>query len=296
MSVYLTIPHVAINKLIGWGHRPKPRDYHYRLEFADVGELAVYYSPLLRDTKVLSMSIEELELTTTVEQLRVRRDIGGGGSGASGAVILSAIGVYYLTGRHDKTYEYPLLIAKTITANGARRHAAFAFGALDEAALRDQLAQPLHDWAEAYVRARVAELTDRPVAIGQLDAIYSTVDRMQARDILTGRQALALRSHASAPFVTEMIRQLRTNTTAGNDAARIRAQVEDMRKRGRLTADQTAQITHLITSQRPAVPASPRSHRLELVQTLADLRSSGALTESEFQAEKARLLQADEPQ
>ena len=74
--------------------------------------------------------------------------------------------------------------------------------------------------------------------------------------------------------------------------------IESMRARRLFTDDQAERLLTVLRDVAPpdAVPApqEPKDEgddRIGKLKTLADLRDSGALTEAEFQAEKARLLQ-----
>jgi hypothetical protein len=70
--------------------------------------------------------------------------------------------------------------------------------------------------------------------------------------------------------------------------------IDKMRSRGMLLPDHHARLeTYLATrGPRPVEPSDAISaaDRVTQLKTLADLRASGALTDAEFQAEKARLL------
>lgn len=89
----------------------------------------------------------------------------------------------------------------------------------------------------------------------------------------------------------------RTAVVAGTASAvngRVqRRQAEKFAERdAQIAADrQQAYAQQAAPAAAPAPAASSEEDRLARLQQLADLRSSGALTEAEFAAEKARVLQ-----
>lgn len=88
----------------------------------------------------------------------------------------------------------------------------------------------------------------------------------------------------------------RTAVVAGTASAvngRVqRRQAEKFAERdAQIAADrQQAYAQQTAPAPAPAAPAAPAEDRLASLQQLADLRASGALTEEEFAAEKARIL------
>ena len=73
----------------------------------------------------------------------------------------------------------------------------------------------------------------------------------------------------------------------------VTAKINNLRQRGRLTDLQAQQIhAQLASLTAPAADERTIAIRIRQVRALAQLRQTGALSETEFQAEKARILTA----
>ena len=109
--------------------------------------------------------------------------------------------------------------------------------------------------------------------------------------MLDPTQSLILCSHASRPFVSAVSQSLRNGRTTPSEAQQLRTRIDELHRARRLTDTQAQEIRQLsdpISSPRPRPPTSEA--QLGQIELLATLRSTGALTEQEFQAEKSRLL------
>jgi hypothetical protein len=120
---------------------------------------------------------------------------------------------------------------------------------------------------------------------------YKRIDQMKARGMLTGREAIALASNASRPFIAALISRIQTGEVDQAEAQQLTDQIEQLQKDGRLTGRQAQQVHEQL-----AHDAAERTRRQRAAQhqpqlrALAELRRSGAITETEYQAERARLL------
>jgi hypothetical protein len=290
MTVYGSFAGASILELLGWGKVVDPDDRHYRIELADVDELAVYRPSLFGEKKMLSMSIEHLEVTTWTRQTTTGGGFIGGGFGITGA-LLGIAQARIMNALTRETHEDTVLGAFLTLPNGTQRHAAFGFRKLDESDLRDTLATTVHDWADGYVQATLSSLTPRAPAESDLQATYAKIDQMRERAMLDPTQALILCSPASSPFVAAVLQSLRSGKTTPAEAQQLRSKIDELHRARRLTDNQAQEIRQLldpISSPRPRTPTSET--RLRQIELLAELRSTGALTEQEFQAEKSRLL------
>lgn len=190
MSPYLSLPRARIVHLKGWGQIADPSADHFRVELADVGELAVYRPGLLREKKIISMSIAHLSLTANTQQATTGGGYVGGGFGVLGA----ALGIYQariLNSLSKRTREYTLLGAYTTLPNGAHRDAVFAFQNLDESQVRDKLAAAIAAWSDGYVTATLNTYREQPIHDSDLQATYAEIDQMHERGML-GRAAAIL--------------------------------------------------------------------------------------------------------
>lgn len=293
MTVYGSFPNASIIELMGWGKAVDRDDRHYRIEFTDVGELAVYRPSLLGEKKMLSMSIEHLELATWTKQTTTGGRFIGGGFGITGALL--GIGqARALNALTRETHEDTVLGAFITLPNGTHRHAAFGFRKLDESDLRDTLAATVHDWADGYVRHGLADLTSAVIGESDLGQAYAKIDQMRERAMLDSQQALILCSHASRPFVAAIVQGLHAGKTGHQEASQIRRKIDELHGARRLTDNQAREIVDLLAPIITATTRKPTSEaRLRQMELLAELRSTGALTEQEFQTEKQRLLEAN---
>jgi hypothetical protein len=111
MTVHLSLRRAHILRLTGWGKIPDPEKDHFRVEFADVGELAVYRPSLLGEKKLLSMSIEHISLTVGTTQITTGEKWVGGGVGIGGA-LSGSFQAEVLNSLTRHTNEYTLLTAQ----------------------------------------------------------------------------------------------------------------------------------------------------------------------------------------
>ena len=100
-------------------------------------------------------------------------------------------------------------------------------------------------------------------------------------------------SEASKPFIDAITARLQSGSLDQTQIKNVTAEINNLRQRGRLT-DLQAQRIHAqfatLTARAAAQPTG--AIRIRQVQALAQLRQTGALSETEFQAEKARMLGA----
>ena len=290
MSVHLAL-HGSIPRMLGWGRASPPKGV-VRVELRDPGELAVVRLRHLRDQELLSISITELQLNTNTTQIITGGGFIGGGIGITGAVAGIAT-AKALNAISRQQHEHTFLIAHQQLPNGARRELTITFPTLTESDLRDQLAAAIGPWADHYI-ATITHDTLDPLGYGDdLQGAYDQIDRMRQRGMLTGGQALALASHASRPFIAAILDRLDAHQIPFPEAQHLTEQITTLRHEQRITATQARQI-HDRLLEIPAPLTEPPTSRIAQLQALAQLRSTGALTETEFQAEKTRILQQPE--
>ena len=290
MSPHLTL-HAAISRMVGWGRASPPKG-PVRLELRDPGQLTIFGLRRLRDRELLSISIGELQLNTNTAQVMTGGGFVGGGVGITGAVAGMAT-AKALNAVSRQRYEHTLLIAHQLLPNGARREITFTFATLSEAQLRDQLTATLTPWADSYIATITNQSLD-PLGYGDnLQASYDQIDRMRHRGVLDDRQALTLASHTSRPFIAAILGRLDAHQVPFPEAQQIATHITALQRDRRVTTDQARQVQDRLL-EIPAPPTEPATSRIAQLQALAELRKTGALTEPEFQAEKARILQ--EPQ
>jgi hypothetical protein len=171
--------------------------------------------------------------------------------------------------------------------NGARRLAIFHLPELSESDLRDQPMAGIQSWAGAYVQARLAQQVEGD----SLAAAYKQIDQMKTRGMLNDREAVALASNASRPFIAALTSRIQTGEVNQAEAQQLTGQIEKLQRDGRLTADQAHHV-HELLAQQAAEQTRRRlaaEHQPQLA-VLAELRRSGAISQAEYQTEKARLL------
>jgi hypothetical protein len=149
----------------------------------------------------------------------------------------------------------------------------------------------------AYVGAMTANRPEGPCLEGTLDRQYATIDAMHARQTIEEQDARALKSNASRPFIAALVAQIQSGQVARHDVQRIITQINDMHRAGEISTRQAKHVRALAdpilnppqpTRTQPS-PGMDDATRVELLETLAHLRNTGALTENEYQAEKQRL-------
>jgi hypothetical protein len=127
---------------------------------------------------------------------------------------------------------------------------------------------------------------------------------MRQHGILDTVQARDLCAYASQPFVTALTDRIASHAASPQEAARVRAQVDDLRRHGRLSDAQARQIhdclAQVVDPQRPKVEVAepprtrpPTERQRRQLAALAALQSLGAMSETTFEAERARILSAD---
>ena len=286
MSAHLAL-HATISRMLGWGRASPPKG-PVRIELRDPGQLAVFHLRRLRDRELLTMSITDIQLNTNTAQVVSGGGFRGGGIGIAGAVTGIAT-AKSLNAISRQQHEHTLLTIHELLPNGARREVTFTFATLSESQLRDQLAA-IGPWADHYIAAVTQDSPD-PLGYGDdLQGAYGQIDRMHHRGVLSDSQALKFSSHVSGPFVTAIVGRLDAHQVPFPEAQQIAARVTSLERDHRVTADQARQI-HDRLLEIPAPPTEPPTSRIAQLQALAELRSTGALTEAEFQAEKTRILQ-----
>ena len=290
MSAHLAL-HASISRMLGWGRASPPKG-PVRIELRDPGQLAVFHLRRLRDRELLTMSITDIQLNTNTAQVVSGGGFRGGGIGIAGAVTGIAT-AKALNAISRQQHEHTLLTAHELLPNGARREVTFTFATLSESQLRDQLAAAIGRWADHYI-ATITQNSPDPLGYGDdLQSAYGQIDRMHHRGVLSDGQALTLASHASRPFVAAILGRLDAHQVPFPEAQQIAARITSLERDHRVAADQARQI-HDRLLEIPAPPTEPPTSRIAQLQALADLRSTGALTEPEFQAEKTRILQQPE--
>jgi Short C-terminal domain len=95
-------------------------------------------------------------------------------------------------------------------------------------------------------------------------------------------------------FVQRFVREIGRQQPTAKELAATYVELDGMRARGMLTAEQHSVLEAELKKhgERPSSegPRANPGDRPTQLKTLAELRDSGALTEDEFQAEKARIL------
>lgn len=237
------------------------------------------------------MSIAGLQLNTNNTQVTTGGGFIGGGFGVRGAIAGIATATA-LNSVSRQRYEYTVLIAHETLPNGARRDVTFAFATLSESQLRDRLAEGVAPWTESYVTTMTKD--PDPFGTGEdLQASYDQIDRMRQRGMLNPAQALSLSSHVSRPFLTAILERLDAQQVAFPEAQHLTERIATLEREGHLNPDQARQV-HDRLLQIPVPVTNSPDGRIQQLQTLAELRASGALTEDEFQAEKTRILRHHE--
>ncbi len=286
MSVHLAL-HGAISRMLGWGRASPPKGV-VRIELRDPGQLAVIRLRHLRDQQLLSIPITDLQLNTNTTQITTGGGFIGGGIGIRGAVagMATARALNAISRQH---HEHTFLTAHQQLPNGTRRQITFTFPTLTESQLRDQLAATIGPWAEHYITT-ITHDNPNPLGYGDdLHGGYDQIDRMRERGMLTASQALTLASHASRPFITAILDRLDAHQIPFPEAQHLTEQITTLQHEQRITTTQAQQI-HDRLLEIPPPPTHPPTSRITQLQALAQLRNTGALTETEFQAEKARIL------
>jgi hypothetical protein len=290
MSVHLTL-HGSIVHLLGFGQATPPKGI-IKVELRDPGQLTITQLRHLRDRELLTMAITDLELHTNNTQVSAGGGFIGGGAGIRGAVtgIATASALNAMTRRR---YETTLLTAVQTLRNGARREATLAFATMSESQLRDQLAATIGAWADAYIHTITHDPLD-PLGSGEnLQAAYHQIDQMRHRGVLTDQQALTLSSHASRPFIAALRARLDAHQVSFPEAQQLTTEITKLHNERHLDADQARQVHDRLLQIPAPVTTSPTS-RIAQLQALAALRETGALTETEFQSEKTRILNEPE--
>ena len=294
MTTYLSIPGARILLLRGWGKTANPDRDEHRIELADPGEFTVYRSTMLREKRILSIPISQLRLGAYTKQITSGGGWRGGGFGI-GSAMLGAAQAQLLNRLTTKTHEYTILGATAILPNGTERDAIFGFLNLDESDLRDKIQAALYPWAEGYVTA-VLDHPDAGAPRQDLSSIHTEIDRMQTFALLDASQSRELCSRASEPFVAALQSRLQDGSITPQEAHRIKAQIDRLHKHARLT-DRQAQQTYdqlapILTPPTPPPPPKVPDAARRQIETLAALRSLGAMSQAQFEAERARLLRA----
>jgi hypothetical protein len=286
MTVHLTL-HGSLVHLLGYGQAAPPKGI-IQVQLRDPGQLTLIQLRHLKNRELITIPITDLALHTNNAQVTSGGGFIGGGLGIRGAVagIATASALNAMT---RSRYEHTLLTAVQTLPNGARREATLAFATLSESQLRDQLAATIGPWADAYLDT-VTHDPLHPLTTGDdLHGAYEQIDQMRHRGVLTSHQALRLASHASRPFTAALLARLDARQIAFSEAQQLTTDITTLLREHRLDRDQARQI-HDRLLQIPAPATDTPTSRVAQLQALAQLRDTGALTETEFQAEKTRIL------
>lgn len=293
MGSYLSIPRGRLLGFQGWGKVITSEEHNCRIELADDGQFVIYRAGALREKVLASIPITELSLDVYTNQILTGTRWRGGGYGLGGALAGKAQAdvLNWLTSRTD---EYTILQADQFVPNGARRQALIGFIKLDESLIRDRLAHALTDWTDAYVTSRRPQLADR-AAHEALRRLHADIDRIHRLRTISADAAADLHRQASEPFINALLDRLHASPPAHQEAQQISSDVEQLRGDGHLTAAQAKQITtELAPSLRspppPRPPVTPTPQQQRQLQALAALHSLGAMSDTQFEHEKAQLL------
>lgn len=293
MGSYLSIPRGRLLGFQGWGKMITSEEHNCRVELADVGQFVIYRAGALREKVLASIPITELSLDVYTNQILTGTRWRGGGYGLGGALAGKAQAdvLNWLTSRTD---EYTILQADQFVPNGARRQALIGFIKLDESLVRDRLAQALTDWTDAYVTTRSPQLADA-TAQDDLRRLHADIDRIHRLRTICAGTAADLHRRASDPFVHAFLDRLHRTPPTHQEAQRISSDVEQLTGEGHLTKAQAKQIIAELASslqgpQPSPPPATPTRHQQRQLQALAALHSLGAMSDTQFEHEKAHLL------
>lgn len=136
------------------------------------------------------------------------------------------------------------------------------------------------------VGATEANGTERTMVVG-----YRNLDESTLRD----RLAQAIPNWVE-PFVQKVLKSITSEEASGLELDATHGEVATMVARGMLTEDQAARLERALPPRTqadkplPPPPAAGPSTASEL-QRLAELHQQGALTDAEFRAAKARILE-----
>jgi hypothetical protein len=279
----------AVVALHGWGQATPPK-WNVRIELRDPGQLLITRGPARFPREVATIPITRLQLG--VKEVNRARGGGwvGGGFGIGGALLGAAQAKVFNSVTHSEWEETRLSVTERLPT-GAHRRMTVTLGGDTPASLLETLRPALNAWSQAWVDAAIhgetATLTDPT----NVDATLNEIRAMRRRDMLDTGQALILGSYFARPVLDHFRERLLRDDVDHDEAGEILTALDTTAANGLLRPRDLGPIRRLLQAvPPPSIQADRGAERDRLLAQLDALRRTGAITEAELLAERARLL------
>lgn len=271
----------------GWGMVAP--NWPVRVELRDPGVLAVVRLGHRSSRDAFVLDITELALSANARQLSRGGRYVGGGFGVRGMITGMAMAKAMNAMSYQRWEETRLHLIEHL-AVGTRRSITVRVPAHTPTSLVELMGPALADWADAWVQATLEDRLRPFVDAQHLPSVYAQVDAIHERLLITPEQALALCSHHTQSLLAALHTRLLAGEVTHPEAEDISAELGQLLAEHRITHQQARPLQGLLAQiPTPAVQTDRDQARDQLIAELRKLRATGAITESELQAELARL-------
>jgi hypothetical protein len=288
VSTHLSLA-ATVARLTGYGVATPPKGAVF-LQLDDPGVLHITQRRSMRTRTLCTIAITQLSLDVNAVQRSQGGNWTGGGYGIAGALTGAAMASMANKASHHAWEETRLRVTETLP-NGARRSVTLTLPTYTPDRLLDTLTPAINTWSHAWIEAVFGHEIDA-FPDGQ-DPVNSCrqVSRMRSQRLLSSEDAQWLTDRALQPKLADLTAQIRRGELPTEWAQQTARMIHDLRHEDAFLAEALTPISNLLqNAPSPATLAAQTNERDQLLAQLTRLRQTGAITEDELHAERARLL------
>ena len=288
MSSYLSLG-ATVSRLSGYGVATPPKGL-VTVTLEDPGLLVIARRRTVRTQTMCTIPITQLSLDVNAVQMSRGGNWYGGGRSITGALTGAAMASMANKASYHAWEETRLRATETLPS-GVRRSVTLTFPTYTPDRLLDTLRPAITHWSSAWIQAVFGHEVDAfPDGQHVVDSCRQ-VSRMRAQKLLSTNDAQWLTDRAVEPMIRDLDAQIKRGELSTEWAQQTARMIRDLRHEDAFLAEALTPISDLLqNAPPPATIAAQSTERDQLLTQLTRLRLSGAITEDELQAERARLL------